>query len=51
MSITTVWFFPFPENNYVEEITEKLISHPQRVTAHEYAPEFLCVQDTKIVNK
>ena len=47
MSITAVCFFR--ENNLVERKTEKLISHPQKVTsAHAYAPEFLCVQETKM---
>ena len=50
MSITAVCVFC--KNSFVDGKSEKLMSQPQNVTlAHTYAPVFLCVQDTKSVNK
>ena len=50
MSITAVCVFR--ENGFVDGKSEKLMSQLQNLTsAHAYAPVFLCVQDTKSVNK
>ena len=50
MSITAVCVFH--KNGFVDGKSGKLMSQPQNVTlAHSYAPVFLCVQDTKSVNK